>query len=358
MEDRNVFNMLRQDIEIPEIVQNKVNIAFEQIINEIENDQNTVEKHEKTEPIVISYNKLSLKNNWKKLIIAILAATLAMASLTVGAEKYKDWKERAKEISGYSVSNEGVTISVKECIADDNFGLIILKVEGYDVQPNIQPGFCDMSVNIDGIGKDRLKVIPRFYVSSYTDETGGRITNYELEDGSLEYMIFLEPRMGEQGLFKGANVHVALTDLGIITEKAGLPEKCHEGTWELDAQFNEETDLYTATLDMPLGNTYTRVRSVELSPLSIHVIYDFDKITQEAPPQIGGIKLKDGTLITDIHWGPWKHEYSWEDGAFVGQVMTGHVLELENIEALLFINNELYDYQNVTEEMFYIVNIR
>lgn len=145
----NIFEVLSQDIQIPEIVQNKANEAFRQIRCEM--PQSRKEENEN-----MSARALFSNGKRRKLTIAILVAAMILGTITVGAAVYKKWsqgieeefhvdeeKKQFAEDSGVidfpnlSVTDNGVTVTVKQSMADDYFAFVSFKVEGFEIEKDM-----------------------------------------------------------------------------------------------------------------------------------------------------------------------------------------------------------------------------
>lgn len=395
MNVRNIFNVLRQDIEIPEIVQNKADIALEQIINEQKANM----------PLPVPKKKRK-RYNRAKIAVAILVATMILGTVTVCAEIYKKWsKGLEKELhieetdkivaettelvqfQNITVEDAGVTITAEQSLVDNYTAFLSFKVEGFDIEKYDEPGFGQVTVNIDGqtvnayhtfydnliVGDDGFVVmadgseIPR-------DENGKLLYSYLLEDGSLEYRILITEFKGTKGSLFNKTIHVQFEDLGIYTEKAGPVEIQFNGKWEFEWELQGCESIYEKETEAALGDTGAMVKYIEISPISLNVIYDFKReITWETtmvgdeelkvgyynePPLLLGVKLKDGTLLPYVNMGGGLAGFI-SDNEYRRCFMTDRILNVDEIEALLFKNDETYDHMvDETEEMFYIVNIR
>ena len=94
-----------------------------------------------------------------------------------------------------------------------------------------------------------------------------------------------------------------------------------EGKWAFSWQLTGSDEIYTAKVSEKLGDTGALVTGAEVSPISIKAVYDFPAkmVKEEAvdessgtvyetdmlaePPLLAGVKLKDGTLVTDTQGG-------------------------------------------------------
>lgn len=395
MNERNIFNVLKQDIEIPEIVQNKADIAFEQIMNEQKANM----------PVPVPKKKRK-RYNRIKIAVAILVATTILGTVTVCAEIYKKWsKGLEKELhieetdkivaettelvqfQNISVEDAGIKITAQQSLVDNYTAFLSFKVEGFDIEKYDEPGFGSVSVDVEGetvnayydfydnlIAGDHGGIVQSDGSEVPKDENGKMLISHIMEDGSLEYRILLMEFRGEKGSFFGKTIHVQFEDLGIITQKAGPVEIQLNGNWEFEWELQGSRSTYEKELHAELGDTGATVKHIELSPISLKVIYDFEKTVTSyfiseygeeynipiysEPPRLLGVKLKDGRLLSGLNMGGGldgfinEHEYTI-------CFMTDRILNVDEIEALLFKNDETFDTGvECTEDMFYVVNIR
>ena len=375
----NIFEVLSQDIQIPEIVQNKANEAFRQI--RCEAPQSGKEENENMSARVLFSN-----GKRRKLTIAILVAAMILGTITVGAAVYKKWsqgieeefhvdeeKKQFAEDSGVidfpnlSVTDNGVTVTVKQSMADDYFAFVAFKVEGFEIEKDMQPGFGSTIAYIDG---ETIDSFSGFYDgivagpdgrgvladgSEVPKENGRLIKDYRLEDGSLECRIAMCQFRGEKGAFIGKTIHVEFEDLGIYPGKAEPIEKYIEGKWNFEWQLGGSVESYAAELNTELEDIGVIVKQIEISPMSMKAVLDFSRVGVN-PPILTGVKLKDGTLIPYLYLGPGFR--GMKDGMYIDTFLVDRILDVDEIEAVLFRKDKLYDDEVPVEDRYYIVNIR
>lgn len=371
MKKNDTIYTLQQNIEIPDIVTEKANMAFEQIRKDAGSSSDKI----------VTYQK-SVKKSRKKYVIAALIATMTVGAVSAYAA-YTNWSHGMKEelriseeqqknleangmaaFSDASVTDAGVTVTAQQSITDNYYTYLSFKVEGYSVEKGVQPDFETISVTADG---QDVSWGGRFYDGMIsgndgmfvnadgsepeTEADGSMIENYMMDDGSLEYHMILKSH--EKGFFTGKQLHVELENLGTVAKAQYFPDI--EGNWILDMKLGgADTARYIETCEK-LGDTETIVTGVELSPVSMRVTYDFPKTEPRMeefedengeiqtiawpaqPPFAFGIRLKDGTVMKYISAGSESTGYTSEEGQeYVVSFPLDRVIDPDQVEAVLF----------------------
>ncbi|MCU6723905.1 Uncharacterised protein [uncultured Clostridium sp.] len=377
MKKNDTIYTLQQNIEIPDIVTEKANMAFEQI----RKDAGSSDK-------IVTYQK-PVKKSRKKYMVAALIATLTVGAVSAYAA-YTNWSHGMKEelriseeqqknleangmaaFSDASVTDAGVTVTAQQSITDNYYTYLSFKVEGYSVEKGVQPDFETISVTVDGqdvswggrfydgmiSGNDGM-VVNAYGSAPETEADGSMIENYVMDDGSLEYHMILKSH--EKGFFTGKQLHVELENLGTVAKAQYFPDI--EGNWILDMTLGgADTAKYIETNEK-LGDTETIVTGVELSPVSMRITYDFPKTEPRMeefedengeiqtvawpaqPPFAFGIRLKDGTVMKYISAGSESTGYTSEEGQeYVVSFPLDRVIDPDQVETVLFSE---YDEEN------------
>lgn len=286
---------------------------------------------------------------------------------------------------GQSVTQGDVTVTAQQSIVDQNFAYLSFRVEGYQVEDGVQPGFSSVGISV-GDGEEYFGgYCHGFYDGLVMGEDGGAafadgtpltedsLVSYTLEDGSLEYQVTMYSV--EAGFFIGKPIQVTLEDLGTYTGKAEDVVVDVQGVWNFEWTMEGSQDIRTLRMDAPLGESGARVVQAELSPISIKVTYDFlrqeetelaidadgneREVTVYAePPYFTGVRLKDGTMYTRMT-GMGGSGYSDEEDDNTWERVTelGRVIDVDQVESLLFIKNYPEDKGILTEENLYIVPV-
>ena len=378
MKKNDTIYTLQQNIEIPDIVTEKANMAFEQIRKDAGSSSDKI----------VTYQK-PVKKSRKKYVAAALIATMTVGAVSAYAA-YTNWSHGMKEelriseeqqknleangmaaFSDASVTDAGVTVTAQQSITDNYYTYLSFKVEGYQVEKGVQPDFETISVTADGqnvswggsfydgmISGDDGMVVNADGSAPETEADGSMIENYVMDDGSLEYHMILKSH--EKGFFTGKQLHVELENLGTVTKAQYFPDI--EGNWILDMTLGgADTAKYIETNEK-LGDTETIVTGVELSPVSMRITYDFPKTEPRMeefedengeiqtiawpaqPPFAFGIRLKDGTVMKYISAGSESTGYTSEEGQeYVVSFPLDRVIDPDQVEAVLF---REYDEEN------------
>ena len=371
MKKNDTIYTLQQNIEIPDIVTEKANMAFEQIRKDAGSSSDKI----------VTYQK-SVKKSRKKYVVAALIATMTVGAVSAYAA-YTNWSHGMKEelriseeqqknleangmaaFSDASVTDAGVTVTAQQSITDNYYAYLSFKVEGYSVEKGVQPDFETISVTADGqdvswggrfydgmISGDDGMVVNADGSAPETEADGSMIENYVMDDGSLEYHMILKSH--EKGFFTDKQLHVELENLGTVAKAQYFPDI--EGNWILDMSLGgADTAKYIETNEK-LGDTETIVTGVELSPVSMRITYDFPKTEPRMeefedengeiqtiawpaqPPFAFGIRLKDGTVMKYISAGSESTGYTSEEGQeYVVSFPLDRVIDPDQVEAVLF----------------------
>ena len=377
MKKNDTIYTLQQNIEIPDIVTEKANMAFEQI----RKDAGSSDK-------IVTYQK-PVKKSRKKYMVAALIATMTVGAVSAYAA-YTNWSHGMKEelriseeqqknleangmaaFSDASVTDAGVTVTAQQSITDNYYTYLSFKVEGYSVEKGVQPDFETISVTANGqdvswggrfydgmISGDDGMVVNADGSAPETEADGSMIENYVMDDGSLEYHMILKSH--EKGFFTGKQLHVELENLGTVAKAQYFPDI--EGSWKLNMTLGgADTAKYIETNEK-LGDTETIVTGVELSPVSMRITYDFPKTEPRMeefedengelqtiawpaqPPFAFGIRLKDGTVMKYISAGSESTGYTSEEGQeYVVSFPLDRVIDPDQVKAVLF---REYDEEN------------
>lgn len=359
---------LQQDIEVPEIVTKKANETLEQIrMNSAANNKQ------------VPYMK-SKRNCKKRYAVIALAATLAIGTVTAYAA-YSEWSKGLKDelrisedsqkqliengmtaFSGTSATDAGITVTAQQSITDNYYTYLSFKVDGYSVEKGVQPAFEYISVTVDGqedfgldasfydglIPDENGKAVPADGSKSYVNEDGS--INYVMDDGSLEYHMVLN-KSDEKGFFIGKKLHVEFKNLGSAAKTDFTPDIT--GTWTMDMTLGgADVSRYTET-EQTLGDSGATVTSVELSPISARVTYNYPRIEESEEyedengdlrthtyykdaPTVSGVKLKDGTTIMNLYGGGTEGYPSEDSNEYISTFTFNRVIDSDQVASVLF----------------------
>lgn len=392
---KNNMDILMQDVKIPDIVQKKAQDAFTKIrwdIREEENRSNQERKGKKK------------KHFWQtRAAAAALAVILGGGSLTAVAAAYihlsggmkshmniSDGQEaELQSMAGTPLSfpevsdTQGdITVSVAQCLLDENNIRLAFYVDGYELDSSMEPELEYLNILLDG--KPIYNYDWGFYSGiDWTDNRepvmadgspvqenakGEIIPNYQTADGKMEIDLNLLP-VDENGksisALNGQEITVLMQNFGE-----------HAGTWTLKWTLGGADTTVEVKLNETLGNSGATVTAVKVSPISIHVYYDFAKRetmntgvdengnTIESadfaePPRFAGLKMKDGTVYTGILDGG---TYGYENGdasTYIAKVGISRIIDPKDVQSLLFLkdNDVVTSEHKITEKECYVVDI-
>ncbi|MDE6389776.1 MAG: DUF4179 domain-containing protein [Lachnospiraceae bacterium] len=386
MRENDVIDILQQEIKIPAVVQKKTNLVFRQI---------QAERTSKT--------MKNTKRKWKTIWLPIAAAVLALGT-TVCAAVYVRWSrgletqlqvtdeqkhtleeaQIAAPVSN-SVTEQGITVTAMQTIVDSRFAYLAFQVEGYHTADGVQPDFENMTLEINGnshysmLGGGFFNGLQSDGHGNFTyldgspaleNADGSVIEKYTDENGNMEYTMLLMTTDPENSWI-GKPLHLELHNLGTVYKAAFTPDI--DATWTFDFTLQGSDKVRTCKLSETLGDSGATVIEAEISPISIYAAYDMPMQTQEIDgvnengekiqsstfveaPKLSGVRLKDGTLLTQIANGG-SEGYSDSTQIYKASFATSSILDPEQVDALLFIKSYPEGDTPFTEENLYIVPI-
>lgn len=411
-EDANLdhlMDILQEKVVIPDIVQEKADDAFAAIRRDAahanqdmggEMGREAGYRAGRSHEIRRKYRR----NSKKKFVLALAAAVLAFGTVSAAAvyimqsrslteglriteqQQVQMQEEHMTTFVKQAVTEQGITVTALESITDQYFTHIAFRIEGYQVEEGIQPDFESVRVTVGG--RDDISFTGSFYNGIVagidgkpeladgspvkTRSDGGIIENYTMEDGSMEFQITLfNPE--KKGFFMNQPIHVELHNLGTVAKAAYQADV--KGTWAFDWTLEGSPEMKACELNAALGDSGAKAARAELSPISMMVEYEFprqegqeiyiDENGQEKmgtfysdPPQLAGVRMKDGTVYTSINRGPGVSGYeSKESSKYRLMFAIDRVLDVEQVESLLFWRADTGREGGSIEENYYIVPI-
>ena len=307
------------------------------------------------------------RRSGKKLLLLALAATLVVGALT-GAAVFTRWSRSAQtafnppqqvkeqaEKSGLSVmledkqkevapgevlsaTDQGITITAVQSIADSYGARIIFRIEGFDLPEGRIPDIFWDSVTIDGDWNFCSSFSGGFYdgltrdkdghlvyasngqpVAHRDDEFQSIISQWVAEDGSMEYEFsinFLHP--GDSYFGKEFSIH--FNGIGVGAEKGGIMEEpLVSGSWDLHWTLtgaDSTKNSVTLTPNMEIGDSGLTLLEAEVGQKTIRAVYQSDhdwdgwKQLEMLSPGLYQICMKDGSAVRVV---PTQENYArWE----------------------------------------------
>ena len=352
----------------------------------------------------------------KSTLIGLLAASIGTVALAATAghwsrglqHQLQGTTEAMQELEGkgiasfsdLSVTDEGVTVTLQQSIVNGAWGYVSFQVSGYELPEGAAPMFetADLTVTDwngsfgisshfdSGLLTDGYKVVGENGQEPETEEDGSLKMYWLDEEGNLEYIfgIYITDESGQtRSSLAGREVSVELAGLGFEQGK----ESCQvqvPGKWKFTFTLPgaDESVCFTE-IDKEIGDTGAVLKEVEISPISMSVMYEFPRkvLTEtgyqeeafteadgaeryesvpftyeyyEEPPYATGVRLKDGIILWGINAGPGSSGYTDEKGdIWVNCFGTGKILDAEQIASILFIDRETLSDQgeiDITED--------
>lgn len=389
MREKEIMDKLQSELVIPEVVQERAELTL-----------NRIRKEQKKKEKVI---RMGRKRRRKTMWVLIAAAVFVFGTMTVCAA-YLRWSrgieaefnatEEQKQlleeeqytaplVSGEmpgSVTENGVTITPQQSIADSRFAWLSFKVEGYDLEVGKEPCFNYVTITADDDIEAPISYYGSFYNGIHWNEKGeavyedGSPAGEEIfvnEDGSMEYIVRIDAT--QYGGLIGKKVKVQFTDLGTVYKAEFTPDL--EAVWSFDFTLKGSDKVRTLTLSELLGDSGATVIYAEISPISIYINYDFplreepiegvnengEPVTSTTfveAPAVTGVRLKDGTLLTNIVNGGVEGYLDENGEVYTVSYALDNILDTEQVDALLFYKAWPEEERALTEEDLYIVPIK
>ena len=371
--------ILKSDVEIPEVVLKKTDDALAQI-------------RESTKPVRKAKKESRFQGGFRYAQAAAIACAVLVGAggITVTAavvhhlwsrgmqgnlqateEQQKDLAERgmvtqfdqsaAQEeglnLSSMEVTSEGITVKPMELIADGHFVHAAFQVSGYDLADGEEPCFenvvvytgedenaQDGWVNMGGgfydgiVSNNNGEPVYEDGTPLASDETGNIVEHYKAADGTLEYVMTLYKTDPDESLL-GQTLHVCFENLGTV-EKTEFMNGIG-GTWEFDIPVSGKDAAKSCELNTALENVNVTVRSAAISPISIRVDYEVtgELQTQEDDnglPNGGGVVLKDGSKVLYLLNGGQSGYQKGSDTQAYLLATFDRFIDVDQVQSLLF----------------------
>lgn len=329
------MDFLKQDFEIPEVVEQKMKQAFDTI------------KMEKR--IVLDYEKCRKKKKtmtFFKNKAAVIAGVCILAIGSMSAYAMYDYfgsrgmnkmlrstaeqqneliEKRAaivfSEKENYekmAVTSGKITVVPKVLVSSEKVVYLSMLVEGAELPEGKEPCFemIDASVKngivncagtfCDGIFmEDDGKNVYEDGNELKTDENGTVISYYTDKEGNMEYVMSIGVAEPEENLL-GETLSVTLKDFGMF-DRTGYTE-LEEGEWKFSFELSETSLAEEITMNTEVNGTDFILDKLEISPVSVVLNYSLKNETKQSPkiedfPQFYGVKLKNGIKISTLGSG-------------------------------------------------------
>lgn len=321
---------------------------------------------EKDSPKQKGGNNMKIK---KRRVIAAAAALAAMFGTTVAAAGLFSWNEQAADYfndppeevrhemvaqgvameQNASVTDQGITVTVKQTVQDNNRLYILLDVQceealiddnsafdkwgmitkDPDAFDNMGGGFAEETPGREGEKVDRA------YYELTALKTYGREWNEDsitLDFGQFCYYTYEEGSMGTP--------HVV------------------DGSWKLEIPLGEQTQAVTKVYEpgsqVMVSGIPVTVKRVELSPISMVIVYDLHDVqnvldqvyAQEEDAfiyelQLSGFRYDNGERLANGPGGGVSGYWDREAGEVIDKIGLSGLIEPDRVEAVLLGDKEI-----------------
>ena len=248
-----------------------------------------------------------------------------------------------------SVTQNGITVKVDQCIVDEHAAYLAFRVTGYQPEPGIQPAFANTECTID---EEDVSWGASFSNGLVTNPDGRGVypdgsvpedyskLSYLDENGELIYIISL---WTDDFSLIGRTIRVELNNFGVYSGKWGDVDIIAEGNWMFEWELKGSAKALDVNgLSVPIGKTGSTFTSVHLSPIHVQMTMNVPrKLNAEEEddtnePYFYGIQLKDGTRYMPISEGGTMGYMEEGSDAFYQMFMLNRIINPEQVEALLF----------------------
>lgn len=350
------YNILEKDIRVPDIVNEKADVAFRQIKQDRKIISTSLEKKKKTRRIMIlaisaatlvimgCVAGAALRHIWSWGMRGTLQATTEQQDLLVEQgmavviseqaeveeeemlEKESDVivedgkdnvnvDEKTEIVKNVTTAtSNGITIRPEMIITDGTMAYVSVSVDGYDLKENGEPAFGDMklkftdkkesSLGLSGSGSFFNGIISddtgeALYADGspveIDEETGRIIKSYKNMDGQLEYVI--EMRSSDRNeKMAGKEIQIELEGIGSLI--GGTFIDYQEGKWNISVTLPAvDASVTLMADDSQIASPY-RLKCVKLSPVSGYLEFDVPEAVEKpynSIPSLRGVVLADGS---------------------------------------------------------------
>ena len=306
MPDKIIREKLKEEIEMPDIVKERINFTLNDIrLTKFGTDKEVI--------------KMKRKPFYRKGIVAA-ACVLLISSATVVTAAVINWnpivieKFNISDDTQTELSNTGVvsvpelsvecnqtTISMEQCLTDNNFLYFLFKIT---VPENI--------IITENTGFNQITLTENDDDSAF-NWCGGILysekdDNLVIDNETHTFYYEISGERTEAGSYEGSEINISFSGLENYDIKTDTTESLATGEWNFTWTETEVDVMKEYTCNVPLKNTSATVKSITISPISATVLYDYPKTPEilEAlntldpsgePPAITAFELNDGTLL-------------------------------------------------------------
>lgn len=292
------------------------------------------------------------------------AADSGLSVMLDGKSTQPSGQSDTKEV--LSATDQGITVTAVQTIADKYGCELTFRVEGFQLPegryPDVWPSitidgrdhiYSSMSYTFfDGIIKDENG--SKVYASSRKPvemQNGSYVPQYIAPDGSMEFTIWLQFRQDEAfrkevDTLLGKEIQVHLAGFGQqSTEKAGMPEKLVEGSWDLHWTLtgaDNSENAVTITPNAEIGDSGLTLLEAEIGQKSIQAVYQSDhdwdgwKQLESLSPPLHKVIMNDGTSVLVQPTKEDYHRWETERICVVTYTTVDGILDISKLESLAY----------------------
>lgn len=347
----------------------------------------------------------------RKLMVIALAAAMVLVTLT-GAAAFTRWSTTAQnrynpsqdvkeqaEKSGLSVmleetkdaenpnevlsvTDQGITVTAIQTIADNNGAQLTFRIEGFELPEGEYP-FTWPTVTIDGGLDFYCSQGGSFFdgttqnengewvyastgepVQSRDDEFHSVILDYVADDGSMEFTHHISFQETD-GRYFGKEIVVTFHSFDFQSDKkAGMSEPQVEGNWELKWTLTGADTNITITPNTKIGDSDVILLDAEIGQKTIRARYKVDEYWEgwnelvTLPQAVYGVRMKDGS---EHICGAGTAGFEDQENMiyFTEFDIFDAILDLSQVESLMFHKGwELDENGELTVQTFYYIPIQ
>lgn len=316
--------ILPEDIEISDIVLNKVGHALELIDQEetVKMKDQNVKRIIKSQVAAIAGVCLlgvssvgavaAIHHNWGRGMDGNLQANDIQKQQLTDDGMAVVYPEK-EDYASLKVEQNGVSIVPNTVIVDERFAYISFSINGYTVKEGKEPGFENVDVYSNDIELNMSGSMYEGIVSNnigqpvyedgapieYSDD-GSIVPRYYDENGNLEYVVKAYIA-DEDSKMLGKTIDVEFENIGSIYKTEFASDV--DGDWKFAITLPDVSSAKHFAINKELERTDFKLIDAEISPISMKLNYSVKNMPgtgedELGVPEIKGVILKDGTKIS------------------------------------------------------------
>ncbi len=262
--------------------------------------------------------------------------TEEMDTTAIGERESNQDSSQEESRQVLSDTHQGITVSLKETMIDACYANIVLRVDGIPKEL-----------------EDQLDVLNlELWVAGESLHSGGA-KEFVMENGSREIVIYQNMANNRQpGWHLGQEIELIWEDMELYLGD-GKRQMIAEDTWKLKWTLEGSDQTMSLQMNAPLGETGAILREITISPISVYVVYDFERKTEsfitkegnvgnevKAPPLPQGVILKDGTEYSSAISGGSEGHYGDQTEQYMVVRKWRYLMDPDEIESVIFLDEK------------------